>query len=513
MIHNVLLLDIADRRAVARAQFWAIEFSEADISEFIEGLLDIRTTSTASKEAPFFVGHNRVYHREISPGLVLLFCTDATDEARSIENKLSDAALRISRSLSENGLGFITRNFRTLLGDSVFTRFKVSFVGSGGVGKSTLLRLLFGKDPAPGGYIPTINVSIDSSLFIEFGTFHINVWDFAGQTVFQDRWSFYFRGTDIIYLVSDSSFQDVYTSTKSILKRCREEAPSVPVYIVANKQDLPESMPAKRIQRLLGVETLPMVASDSKYRERFLKYMIRSICESVGIEVPDYAPIIRHGEEKDTEAKQDLVLEGPSVPKVFLLIGVSEHERRLIYSIDYEGSMTDVRSIVSLLRAVDASDSLTSIGHKDSTIMVERSDRFIAALYVTNKGTPEYRSILQRIIGFLELRYISMGEAAASWSNYESSIDHLLQDLPVALLDPNHILEPSLEGVPMVFEGDKFNANLSGILDLLDRGRTVREIVDLAGMPLRTSCAILQLMIAYGWALYADARSEVYGET
>ncbi|MHA1926051.1 MAG: ADP-ribosylation factor-like protein, partial [Candidatus Thorarchaeota archaeon] len=192
----------------------------------------------------------------------------------------------ISTALRGNSIGYIRDNLEDILGELIFTRFKVSYVGSGGVGKSTLLRLLFGREPAPGGYVPTINVAVDSSETIQFGTFLVTVWDFAGQAVFQDLWQFYFAGTDVIFLVTDSSFRNVM-QTKTLLRTIKKEAPAVPLFIIANKQDLQESMRGEKIQRLLGAPTFSMVATDKTRREEFIRLMLEVAAKTVGVQLPD----------------------------------------------------------------------------------------------------------------------------------------------------------------------------------------------------------------------------------
>lgn len=506
MIHNVLLVDTITKEIVAREQFWEIVFSDNDLLEFLDGLFDLESSIGLSKDTPLYAGIHQVFHRRINPNMTLMFCTDGTDEVRTLEGKIAQAAIQIEKEMRENNLEYIRKNFRAILGESIFTRFKISFVGSGGVGKSTLMRLLFGKDPAPGGYVPTINVSIDSSLIIEFGTFKINIWDFAGQAVFQDIWDFYFQGTDIIFLVTDSSLSNVYSKTKSILKQIRKEAPAVPVFIIANKQDMPESLEAIKIQRLLGVKTFPMIATDPENRSKFMEFMIEVICKSRSIEAPSFKPIIR-GEDQDTVAMSVSVkIQGPSIPLAFLIIEVDEHSRRLIYSVDYREELSDIRTLESLIRALDSSDILQTIEHENSTIFVERSNHFIAALYVTNQGLNEHRDILRRIVESCEIRCTDMEYHNEDWSIVEESVYHLLQDLPIALLDLNHILENSITGFPMLFESLEFNSHLSTIYESIDGCKTVSEILTHTGLHQKIVFAILQLLIAYGWASYSDLR-------
>ena len=287
MIHNVLLIGKEQGNVVVRTRFWKIDFEDSDISDFIRGFIDLQNTQGLAPDTPVFVAEkHKVFHSEVDGEMLLLFVTDGRDEDRTIQHKVREGAARISTALRGNSMGYIRDNLDEILGELIFTRFKVSFVGSGGVGKSTLLRLLFGKEPAPGGYTPTINVAVDSSETIQFGTFLVTVWDFAGQAVFQDLWSFYFSGTDVIFLVTDSSFRNVM-QTKSLLRNIRKEAPAVPLFIIANKQDLPESMKADKIKRLLGAPTFQMDATDKTRREEFIRLMLEVAAKTVGVTLPE----------------------------------------------------------------------------------------------------------------------------------------------------------------------------------------------------------------------------------
>jgi len=283
----VLLIEKADGNVVVKTRFWKIDFTDTDIAEFLAGYMDLYTTEGLSEDTPVFVAEkHKIFHGSVDGDMLLLFVTDGRDEDRVIQHRVREGAARVSTALRGNSIGYIRDNLDDILGELIFTRFKVSFVGSGGVGKSTLLRLLFGKEPAPGGYVPTINVAVDSSETIQFGTFLVTVWDFAGQAVFQDLWSFYFSGTDVIFLITDSSFRNVM-QTKSLLRTIRKEAPAVPLFIIANKQDLPESMKAEKIKRLLGAPTFAMVATDKTRREEFIRLMLEVSAKTVGVALPD----------------------------------------------------------------------------------------------------------------------------------------------------------------------------------------------------------------------------------
>lgn len=286
MIHNVLLIEKDTGAIVASTRFWKIDFGESEIVEFIHGFKDLQITEGLSEDTPIFAGEHKVFHHMVGEDLILMLVTDGRDEDRVINHKAREGAARMETALRGQSIGYVKDNLQDILGELIFTRFKISFVGSGGVGKSTLLRLLFGREPAPGGYVPTINVAVDSSETIQFGTFLVTIWDFAGQAVFQDLWAFYFQGTDVIFLITDSSFRNVM-QTKSLLRNIKKEAPAVPLFIIANKQDLPESMQSDKIKRLLGAPTFQMVATDKTRREEFIRLMLEVAAKTVGVQLPD----------------------------------------------------------------------------------------------------------------------------------------------------------------------------------------------------------------------------------
>ncbi|MFW9980804.1 MAG: ADP-ribosylation factor-like protein [Candidatus Thorarchaeota archaeon] len=390
MIHNVLLIEKEDGNVVVKTRFWKIDFEERDITEFLAGYSDLQTTEGLADDTPVFVAEkHKVFHGPVDGDMLLLFVTDGRDEDRVIQHRVREGAARISTALRGNSIGYIRDNLDDILGELIFTRFKVSFVGSGGVGKSTLLRLLFGKEPAPGGYVPTINVAVDSSETIQFGTFLVTVWDFAGQAVFQDLWSFYFSGTDVIFLITDSSFRNVM-QTKSLLRNIRKEAPAVPLFIIANKQDLPESMKAEKIKRLLGAPTFAMVATDKTRREEFIRLMLEVSAKTVGVQLPEL-PIsemitVRRGSEE--------IDPGPQAPEPRSRAAQAGYE-----TVPYdEGSIesiseTAVPNGTKAMAIAEASDTPTQTTRQEQQLVpqvVQEKARILHFLLIVQRdGLPE----------------------------------------------------------------------------------------------------------------------------
>lgn len=164
---------------------------------------------------------------------------------------------------------------------------KVAFVGLGGVGKSTIIRLLTDQRVQK-AYKPTIGIDFGT---IKMGECDVGLWDLAGQDRFRFMWPGFLRGSKILFFVTDSTPQNVL-KTKQLLEKIEDhlecfknekradnipqkkydklgfgyDKESVKIIVIANKQDLPGSMQPQQVENLLGRKTFPMVAIDPKKR-------------------------------------------------------------------------------------------------------------------------------------------------------------------------------------------------------------------------------------------------------
>ena len=158
---------------------------------------------------------------------------------------------------------------------------KIAFLGEGGVGKSTILRLLTEKRLNT-TYRPTIGVNFGS---LKVNEFDIALWDIAGQDRFHFMWPGFIRGSNILFVVTDSSPRNVL-KTRQLLQSIVEQGENlkqkhqtnkavgngygfgddVKIVAIANKQDLPGSMNPRQVADLLGVPCYGMVAIDPQKR-------------------------------------------------------------------------------------------------------------------------------------------------------------------------------------------------------------------------------------------------------
>ncbi|MFX1296228.1 MAG: ADP-ribosylation factor-like protein [Promethearchaeota archaeon] len=154
---------------------------------------------------------------------------------------------------------------------------KISLVGFSGVGKTTITKLIK-EEELPTRHIPTITGYISE---IIVGDFEMYLWDLAGQVRYEEVWSQFMHGSDVIIIIVDSTEENVYNS-RFFIELCRKEAPYARVAVIANKQDLPGAMPPEQISDVLdcgvyGYKVIPLVAIDIKNRIQALKIMAETV--------------------------------------------------------------------------------------------------------------------------------------------------------------------------------------------------------------------------------------------
>jgi small GTP-binding protein len=110
---------------------------------------------------------------------------------------------------------------------------KVSFLGYPSVGKSTLIKLLSGYIPSL-DYKPTIGLDFGS---LQFGEHEVKLWDIGGQSAFQPFWNNYLNGSYLVFVVTDSTPQNVL-QTKQLIEWLNRTQKGVRVVALANKQDI-----------------------------------------------------------------------------------------------------------------------------------------------------------------------------------------------------------------------------------------------------------------------------------
>jgi small GTP-binding protein len=222
------------------------------------------------------------YYYTIIENLMIVLCANLEEDDAIINSKITTIKTKfvekygkIIESGSWAGNRAIFIEFEKDLDNIILGQIKISIIGFGGVGKTSLLHLICGKD-IDLEYIPTITADIASYNDESLGTKReVVFWDFAGQREFQTLWKSLLEGTDIALLVTDSTFENINSSKKIIHEILNKFHKNTLVIGIANKQDLPNRLSPEFCQKILSdgdreIKVHGMVAINPNYREKIL---------------------------------------------------------------------------------------------------------------------------------------------------------------------------------------------------------------------------------------------------
>merc|ERR1712014_172301 len=148
------------------------------------------------------------------------------------------------------------------------TEMRLLMVGLDAAGKTTILyKLKLGEVVTT---IPTIGFNVET---VEYKNISFNVWDIGGQDKIRKLWRYHYANTQGLIFVVDSNDHDRIEDAREELHQMlgEDEMRDAAVLVIANKQDLPNSMTTSEVSEKLGLQSM-----------RNRQWYIQSACATTG---------------------------------------------------------------------------------------------------------------------------------------------------------------------------------------------------------------------------------------
>ncbi|WXG42149.1 MAG: ADP-ribosylation factor-like protein [Candidatus Freyarchaeum deiterrae] len=298
MIYGVFILEKSGTELFKKF-YGELKLDHELVSHFIKELAAFIQNIDQTERIECISIENLKYAYSLFEDVIFLLCTDKNEDEMYVSNKLIKLQKEFKllkkaskvekvenaveqketdKETEEKVVENIFEQFGQTVDEILFPFFKMAILGRGGVGKTSLLKLIIGEEPNF-AYVPTVGVDVKEFDFEPKDT-RLVFWDFSGQPRYRKLWQPFLEGADVAILVTDSKAESL-TETKGILQMVKTEKPDVIVILVANKQDLPDAVPPEAIEKQIGIKAYGLVATDPKNREKMLGILKNAISDLV----------------------------------------------------------------------------------------------------------------------------------------------------------------------------------------------------------------------------------------
>lgn len=164
-----------------------------------------------------------------------------------------------------------------MLSSELHNLYKISLIGAPAVGKTTILKLL-SKNTIDRLYLPTHGFDLKT---VKLDNFTIRLWDFGGQQGYLKTYSSdHLLGSDILFVVTDSSPRNVLKTRDLINYATHFIEKDCPIIAIANKQDLVKNdgrMDPKRVKEIIQVKTYGLTAINPDERGKLMSIIKKEL--------------------------------------------------------------------------------------------------------------------------------------------------------------------------------------------------------------------------------------------
>ncbi|NHI91440.1 MAG: hypothetical protein EAX96_02985 [Candidatus Lokiarchaeota archaeon] len=299
--------------------------------------------------------------------LAFIFINDINDDNSLIDQLIKYAKQEFLRNYSADLIENVknVKIFETFDPVTVmihnYYRPKIVLAGYNEVGKTTIAHLI-SSDASNPVQEPSVKAEIYP---LTIKNLEFDLWDFIGEEKLLFLWPKFLKDSDAVLIVTDSN-PKIVEKSKFFIDLIIKDIPKAKFGIIANKQDLSDSVKLEELEKLFDLTNLyDMVAIDPKNREKMI-WIIMDILKISG----EFSPRVQLMLERANAMKnaEQAELEGNLERAISNFEIISDYSRKLG---DHEISQNYLSRIADLKRKLENIKKETQAIPKTPRIMTE----------------------------------------------------------------------------------------------------------------------------------------------
>ena len=198
---------------------------------------------------------------------------------------------------------------------------QILVVGLDAAGKTTMLYKM--RPQKVETTIPTIGFNVEhATLKSSLELISMDAWDVGGRDKIRPLWRHFYAGKDAVIFVVDSQDRDRFPEVMDEIRKIatEDELADKPLLIFANKQDLPNAVPASELIKILHLQSLRQpwhIVESSMVKNKGIKDGFEWLTATIhggSIELPDMRGIAKDG-HSEVEDASTVASDGELTPK------------------------------------------------------------------------------------------------------------------------------------------------------------------------------------------------------
>ncbi|MHA1938337.1 MAG: ADP-ribosylation factor-like protein [Candidatus Thorarchaeota archaeon] len=280
LILGSILLKVAPKIKKSWARMWPIANEKEILSNLTPWIIEQKPKLRKRTVLLRNFNDSRWYVYECIDDLFVVFITDGKESDKMITDRVRRSGRAVRSELESQSITKVFKNYTKIVTAFLESKLVVALIGTRGVGKTTAMHLLLGRRP-PQVYTPTMGMNTETLDGMDFSNFTVDLWDLGGDDHVNKVWESCLANVDVVLLLTDSTLKNVLESQKllSEIKSCAETAS---LGVIANKQDLPNSLAPSVVQKVFNMQVHPLVATDLTEHEEAERILKQSLNSHIG---------------------------------------------------------------------------------------------------------------------------------------------------------------------------------------------------------------------------------------